>query len=470
MFCKACGAKVPDGTLFCSACGRPMNMPAGKTGQNLQEGKRQTAQPSGAPAVPQTPPAPQTQPVQASQQAAQPLQNSVPRQAPVPPVQPMKQAPPAQPMQQMPPAAPVRPSVAGGTPIPAAYYPPVPEKKSGSFKVVLAGMLSLLFLAVLGVGVYGFTQGWFDFSQGPEQLDEPETTEATRQTQPVTDPTVEQFQLVEHQWEGVTLFLREDMSRYHWDVDYINYYGDSLEVVVDSYVCSDLSDEITSSRSFAEAYKEIMAADYRQIGVYNAGEVYYTRGVHGSSGLYEVVAFYMAGDYAYSVSVYNSDPDQMEEMVRIATTATVDTSVKPQVPAGGVERKWTKEPVSGNLTLHLLEEVRDDGFYEGGIGYKNDWMTLRIDSGSMEEGWVDFEDAAGLAESCRGSLETLWDQVSVSTMNGRSYVLCQDADGYTCVLGCYVKDGVWWEVWLYSYTDRMAQTDMIRAVTSATLN
>ena len=115
MLCRVCGAQVPEGMLFCTSCGSPVN--AGENQSPQQQGGGQV---SGQ------------VPVYAQQ---------VPTySAPV-----MGQYGNGQQSQQ------------------AAYTPAAPaaEKKSGSTKIVLVGMVSLLILAVLAVVVFGFSQGWF---------------------------------------------------------------------------------------------------------------------------------------------------------------------------------------------------------------------------------------------------------------------------------------------------------------------
>ena len=468
VFCKACGAKVPDGTLFCPSCGRPMNMPAGKDYHGRQ-GNQQAS--SGGTIPQQAPVAPQQAPVAPSQIPVVPPQIPVvPQQAPVvPPQVPVA----AQQVQEVPPQVPVGPPHMPV--IPGAFPPAVPgtaavkKNKPGTFKFVLAGMLTLMFLAVLAVGVFGFTQGWFtNGEEEPQANASPSETTAEPTTEPTLLPSEGELFLVEHRWEGVTIYLQEETAPYHWDEDYMKYTRSQVDIQIDSYIPGEISDSIVSSRSFAELYKTELADNYRQIGIYNRGEVYYIQGIYNNSNVYEVTAFYMAGDYAYSIMVTDEGTEQMDEMIRIATTARIDESVIPAISTSDGKVEVTDTPSYKGLTLQMHQELEEDGFYERGVGYENEYISMMIEQGTVEDYWADITDSASLAQCNLMVMEDLWQEVSVETFNGRSYVLCRDDDGYTCVVGCYVRNGQWWEVSAYFHDFEVYTADVIRGVTSGT--
>ena len=93
---------------------------------------------------------------------------------------------------------------------------------------------------------------------------------------------------------------------------------------------------------------------------------------------------------------------------------------------------------------------------------------MMIEQGTVEDYWADITDSASLAQCNLVVMEDLWQEVSVETFNGRSYVLCRDDDGYTCVVGCYVRNGQWWEVSAYFHDFEVYTADVIRGVTSGT--
>lgn len=472
MFCKVCGAKMADGTLFCPSCGRPMNMPTDKgvreqRGSAQQTGAQQvsaqqavTHQVSAQQAGAQQVSAQQvsTQQVSARQVSTQQVhvQQSSSRDGQMHPLQGVQ--------------APAVPA-----PVPVFEPVPVKQKKSGTFKFVLAGMISLLFIAVLAVGVFGFTQGWFtDDREDPSENSTPSDTAPSQQpTVPTQEPTLrpsegEEQELVPHQWEGVTFYLPEKVDAYHWDSSYVEYYCDQLMIRLDSYKPATMSDTIVSSRTFAEYYKSRLADNYRQVGIYNQGEVYYTQGIYNDSNLYEVTGFYMAGDYAYTVAVTDESTARMEEIIEIVTTVVIDSTVIP--PISNAENVKTDTPSYQGLTLHLRQKLEADGYYQGGVGFESGSMRLMIEQGSLSDAWVDFTDSASMAQSVLQAQEGLWQEVSVGTFNGRSYVQCRDDDGYSCVIGCYVRGGQWWEVSLYFYDVEMYTADAIRDVTSGTFD
>ena len=286
MFCKQCGAKVPDGTLFCVGCGSPMNAkPVSSSARALQGGAQQDTAAVRPPV--QQPPRPVVQQptqVQPPQPAAQqPTQVQPPRPAVQQPTQVQPPRPAAQqPTQVQPPRPAAYQPTQGQPPKPGAGYPPQPTPgyqppqptpitvtdptapapraaapapaKSGGGKGLVIALIAVLVAALVGVGVFGFLQGWFDPAVQEDDDDEPtkqgskETSSQESPQDPGDDdhPTAEPG-MVEHQWEGLTFSLPEDLEEYHWDVDYKNFYGDELRVLVASYVLSDYADDIYTS-------------------------------------------------------------------------------------------------------------------------------------------------------------------------------------------------------------------------------
>lgn len=470
MFCKQCGAKVPDGTLFCVGCGNPMNAkPVSGSARALQGGPEvKTAPPVVQPPVQQPPkPTPAYQPPQGA-----------------PTYQPPKPAPAYQPPQVAPAYQPPKPTPAyppaKAAPItvadPTAPAPVV--AKSGGGKGILIAVIVVLVVALVGLAVFGAYQGWFGSSGAEDDPDRDSQKESTQSSGPdgtgdgtsapdSDEPPIGEPGVVKHQWEGLTFYLSEDLEQYHWDVDYINYYGDELQVLVASYVLSDYADDLYTSRDFATHCADALSDSYEDMTLDHVGDVYYYEGYYPAYDRYEVNGFYVSGDYGYIFMVY-SDPNAglEQEMIRLATSAVVDDSVIPAVQPGGSETEATMRPSYDGLTLELDVMLETNGYYVGGVGYCNDDLNMEIYSSAVNDIGASVKDAASLAELYRRDLASSWDEVGVGTRRGTKYVLCQDEDGFTCVIGCYVEDDWCWEVWVYSYTDMVSEDDLVRMATS----
>ena len=128
MFCKNCGARIDDGSVFCGECG--------------------SKQPAEAPSAPQAPVQPYMAPYQ---QAAQPQQPTAPFQQPTQPQQPV--APYQQPIQQ--PVKPYEAPYQQPQPQYGAFQPP---KKSKGPLVAILIIAAVVVLALVGVLIFVLTK------------------------------------------------------------------------------------------------------------------------------------------------------------------------------------------------------------------------------------------------------------------------------------------------------------------------
>lgn len=141
MFCTNCGKELPEGTMLCTQCGRPVEAAA-------TPGVAQAPQPAPEVApVPEAAPAPQSAPVTPEANptpAAEPVYTEAPQPAP---------------------------AYAAPQPAPApnpASAPEQPKKKGGKGKVVGIVLGIVVLVAVLGVGGYFVYTNFF--ATGPEEV------------------------------------------------------------------------------------------------------------------------------------------------------------------------------------------------------------------------------------------------------------------------------------------------------------
>ena len=195
MFCSKCGNQVPDGAAFCSACGNRLSapqvpvVPAEPVVPVAPVVPTEPVVPV-APVVPVEPVAPvaPVEPIAPVVPApAVPVEPVVPV-APVIPVEPIvpEQQFVPQPEVQAAPVAPVEPVIpvqptyeVPQAPVynqPAEQYgyaqptpvvplapqpePQKPNKKGGKLWIII--VIAVLILGLVGVGVFGYTEGWFD--------------------------------------------------------------------------------------------------------------------------------------------------------------------------------------------------------------------------------------------------------------------------------------------------------------------
>lgn len=410
MFCKYCGVKVPDGVSFCSSCGRPLGT-ASEAAAPVPEGYRPSPYYSEG----------KTTPIR-----VEPV-------APVTPVVPVT---------------------------------PAPRKKSGGSAIFwVVGVF--LVVAIVGLLTFAALQGWFSAGSTEKKDDDKTSTQSTQPTQP-TEPSVDEDHYMV-QWEGVSLVLPKDMTEQDRAVDYVVYTGSDMDVVIASYLLSDYADGLTSSQKFAEHFQSVMAEDYKELTLAHRAQVYYTAGVLKESDEYEINGFYVAADHGYIVTVYAEDKSAFQaQMIQIATGALIDETVVPAMP-GQDPYEGTTTPSYEGITVYLDQAVTLSEEMEDGCDYENERMILSLYSGSLDTDWGDFETPADMAAAYSELLADIWDQTSVGVKNGRKYVLCQNDDGFTMVMGCYIKNDTWWEVRVYANTGDMTLSDMIAAATSGSV-
>lgn len=337
---------------------------------------------------------------------------------------------------------------------------PEPTIKSGGARSVLLAVVSVLVVALVALAVTGMFLGWY--GPRPESADQGQTgTTGPSQGEPAVDPSLQQWQ-----WEGMTVYLPKQMYELRWCVDYMEYYDDEdRSVRITSY-------EITKNmpvKRFASYVAEGLEGVVELSELSSKNDVFYSQGT-GVDGAYRyVIGFFASNDRGYAVMVcYPASDAPEEEMVQIATTAKMDANVVPAVLEEGYSvYSTTKTPIVQGLMLHLSAGVKLTGYYmDGTVGYWNDSYDLEIYPGTVSEDWYEVYTAQEMVEYYKTDLELTGVEVRTGVVDGVPYLEYQDADGFNCVIACYVEGDQWWEVMAYRYSWSASADDMIKAVTS----
>lgn len=430
MFCNNCGNKLDDGAKFCMNCGKPVEaapktaVPQFAVASDLDANSIPKRTPAPAPAQNPGPVPVYSSPVRTPKQEYAPAQEARPAPKPAPVAPPRREAPAA----------------------PASYYaaPAAPKKKSGISPALI--IVLLLIAAVIGVAVWGFTDGWlpemFSGSDGGSSSGEKEGKD--EEDDPYADWN-------KYQIGDLILYLPEEFEEDHINDRGAVFYSDDVEIEVETGDVDDLPRDVADAEELADFYEEWLEDEEEgDVITYETqnGVPYIIYSRYDDDDDVMVVGFYCDGETAWLVAAEDFDPEQAEDMVPYVTSGKVkkssgdsgssnDDGPVAERPSSGSDSKAQYVKCNG-MTFRLddsfEEEYVDDAYAE----YSNDSIYVEFSSGSMSDVNDDIKSSREFAEFYM-EIEEL--EASLEQNNGVYYVVDAESDE---IIAFYVEGGTGW--------------------------
>ena len=336
MFCTKCGLCLPDVARFCTRCGTPV-MPRPQAPvyqQSAPVSQPAYYPPQNAPVYPprpvyqqpvypQTPMYPQTpvyqQPVSPVAPVA-PAPAPMPAPAPAPMPEPIPEPAPAPMPEPVPEPAPA--PMPEPIPMPVPPYippaPPAPKKKSGG-KIAVILIVSILVVALTGVAVWGFADGWlpelFTSQTGGGDADGGEAENGGSANGPGTADGM----AVE--CDGLTIRVGKDYKESYRSATSVTYDNFYVVIYMDSYETASMGENIVDSASLARSYAKGLDRSFDSVEIKSANGVSYVTAKDDDADNADLYGCYVDGDKCWVVRASVYDLDRYEdEAISIITS------------------------------------------------------------------------------------------------------------------------------------------------------
>ena len=358
MFCTKCGLCLPDVARFCTRCGTPVmprpqapvyqqsapvSQPAYYPPQNapvypprpvyqqpVQQPIYQQPVHPQTPMYPQTPvyqqpvspvapvaPAPAPMPAP----APAPMPEPIPEPAPAPMPEPIPEPAPAPMPEPVPEPAPA--PMPEPIPMPVPPYippaPPAPKKKSGG-KIAVILIVSILVVALTGVAVWGFADGWlpelFTSQTGGGDAD---GGEAENGGGSANGPGTPDGMAVE--CDGLTIRVGKDYKESYRSATSVTYDNFYVVIYMDSYETASMGENIVDSASLARSYAKGLDRSFDSVEIKSANGVSYVTAKDDDADNADLYGCYVDGDKCWVVRASVYDLDRYEdEAISIITS------------------------------------------------------------------------------------------------------------------------------------------------------
>ncbi len=237
---------------------------------------------------------------------------------------------------------------------------------------------------------------------------------------------------------------------------FVNYYNENISVTIS---LETPGPEITAAVDMIADFIHTQRQYWTDIEAKTHGYVPYVICTGQNSSQCLMVGFYLSGGTAWTITAESFRPKEYRtDLIEIVTGGIIDSQAQNALPQ-------SQTVTCEGLSLQIGKQYTIEESPTGVTCYC-DGTTLTLICNTPDSFPMAFASSAEMAQFYASQYAGQWELIQVTEQETVSYVIYQNANGYTRVTGCYVSGSTSWELSGYGYWSATDLEAMIQTITS----